>query len=109
MTETWHPVASCGDIDDEDLIGVEVAGKAIAVYNLGDAFYATAGLCTHEGGPLQDGMVIDGIIECPLHQGRFCVRTGKAKGAPASVDLETYPVKVEDGRVFVRLPADGAG
>ncbi len=109
MTETWRPVASCGDIDDEDLIGVEVAGKAIAVYNLGGAFYATAGLCTHEDEPLADGMVIDGIIECPLHQGRFCVRTGKAKGAPASVDLKTYPVKVEDGRVFVRLPADGAG
>jgi 3-phenylpropionate/trans-cinnamate dioxygenase ferredoxin subunit len=37
------------------------------------------------------------------------VRTGKARGAPASVDLKTYPVKVEDGQVFVGLPADGAG
>lgn len=103
MTEAWHPVASCGDIDDEDLIGVEVAGKAIAVYNLGGAFYATAGLCTHEDEPLQDGMVIDGIIECPLHQGRFDVITGRALSAPVCVDLRTYPVRIEDGAVWVEV------
>lgn len=108
MTGVWHPVAACGEIDDEDLIGVEVAGRPVAVYNLGGEYFATAGLCTHEDEPLADGMVIDGIIECPLHQGRFCVRTGKAKGAPASVDLATYPVKVADGRVFVQLPDPAA-
>ena len=43
------------------------------------------------------------IIECPKHNGRFDIRTGEAKGAPVCVDLQTYPVKVEGGRVFVRF------
>ena len=43
------------------------------------------------------------IIECPKHNGRFDFATGRAKGAPACVNLQTYPVKVEGGRVFIKL------
>jgi 3-phenylpropionate/trans-cinnamate dioxygenase ferredoxin subunit len=42
-------------------------------------------------------------IECPKHNGRFDIPTGQAKGAPACINLKTYPVKVEAGRVFVDL------
>jgi 3-phenylpropionate/trans-cinnamate dioxygenase ferredoxin subunit len=51
-------------------------------------------------------VVIGDFVECPLHQGRFHIPTGKAKGAPACVDLKTYPVKVEDGSIFIALPQD---
>jgi 3-phenylpropionate/trans-cinnamate dioxygenase ferredoxin subunit len=47
--------------------------------------------------------VIGDIIECPLHQGRFHIPTGKAKSAPVCVDLVCYPVKVEGGQVFIQL------
>ena len=45
--------------------------------------------------------MLDNIIECPKHNGRFDYRTGHAKGAPVCVDLKTYPVKIEAGRVFI--------
>jgi nitrite reductase/ring-hydroxylating ferredoxin subunit len=44
-----------------------------------------------------------GIIECPQHNGRFDHRTGKAIGAPMIGDIETYPVRVEDGTVYLQL------
>jgi 3-phenylpropionate/trans-cinnamate dioxygenase ferredoxin subunit len=43
------------------------------------------------------------IVECPKHNGRFDYRTGAAKGAPVCVDLKTYPVKVQAGKVFINL------
>jgi 3-phenylpropionate/trans-cinnamate dioxygenase ferredoxin component len=47
--------------------------------------------------------VMDDIIECPKHNGRFNYKTGAAKGAPVCVALKTYPVKVEAGTVFIDL------
>jgi len=49
-------------------------------------------------------MVLGEIVECPRHQGRFHIPTGKAKGAPVVVDLCTYPTKVEGGQVYIGLP-----
>jgi 3-phenylpropionate/trans-cinnamate dioxygenase ferredoxin subunit len=46
---------------------------------------------------------MDEIIECPKHNGRFNYKTGQAKGAPVCVNLATYPVKVEDGAVFISI------
>jgi 3-phenylpropionate/trans-cinnamate dioxygenase ferredoxin subunit len=60
-------------------------------------------LCTHEQAHLADGLVMDDIIECPLHNGRFDYRTGEAMGAPVCVDLKTYLVRVENGRVLIDL------
>ena len=68
-----------------------------------DRYFATDGVCTHEYAELADGFVMGTIIECPMHNGRFDFTTGEAKGAPACVNLATYPVKVEGGRIFVKL------
>lgn len=109
MAEEWIAAAKAAEIDDEDLVTVEISGRLIAIYNLGGDFYATSGICTHEAEPLTDGMVIDGIIECPFHQGRFCVKSGRAQGAPVSTDLTTYPVRLENGQVFVALNHENGG
>jgi len=42
-------------------------------------------------------------VECPKHNGRFDIRTGAAKGAPVCVNLKTYPVRVEDGKVLINI------
>jgi 3-phenylpropionate/trans-cinnamate dioxygenase ferredoxin subunit len=47
--------------------------------------------------------VIDHVIECPKHNGRFDYRTGEAKRVPACIDLRTYPVKVEGGKVLIQI------
>ena len=63
--------------------------------------YATQDLCTHEHAYLSDGVVVDCVVECPFHQGRFDIRTGKALGPPVIEPLETYPIKIADGRLYV--------
>lgn len=103
MAGEWHLVAQTNDIEEEDVLGVNVEGTAVAVYNVDGEFYATENICTHAFAFLSEGIVIDDIIECPVHQGRFHIPTGKPKGAPVSVALDTYATRVEDGKVYVRL------
>ncbi len=103
MAEEWHLVAETNDIEEEDVLGVNVEGTAVAVYNVDGEFYATENICTHAFAFLSEGIVIDDIIECPVHQGRFHIPTGKPKGAPVSAALETYATRVEDGKVYERL------
>ena len=96
------------DIDDEDLITHRSwSGKFVAIYNTPEGFFATDGMCTHEEESLGDGLVMDGVIECPLHQGRFCVRTGRALSAPAveSPIVSTYELHASenDRRVWVKV------
>ena len=77
--------------------------NTFCIYNTSKGFYATDGYCTHEEEHLEYGIVEDTIIECPLHQGRFDIPTGKALGAPVCVDLKTYPVKIVNDRVLVNF------
>ena len=100
----WHPVSAPDEIDEEDVVRFDHGGATYAVYNTPDGFFATDGTCTHEDTHLADGLVMGRVIECPMHQGRFDIPTGKAKGAPVTVDLRTYPVKVAGGRLFIGLP-----
>ena len=99
----WIDACSTDEIDEEDLIRLDHAGHVYAIYNTSKGFFATDGMCTHEEQALDDGMVIDCVIECPLHGGRFDICTGKALSAPVSVDLKTYRVKVDGGRIFVQV------
>lgn len=100
----WIEACAVDDIEVEDLIRFDHGGRTFAIYRSpDDAFFATDGLCTHEHVHLADGLVMDHIIECPKHNGRFDYRTGEAKGAPACVDLRTYPVKVEGDIVFIAI------
>ena len=100
----WTDACAADDIEAEDLIGVVIEGREIAVYRSpDDRFYATDGLCTHEEVPLSGGLVMGHVIECPKHNGRFDYRTGEGRSAPICDDLRVYPVQVVDGRVFVDL------
>ncbi len=103
MTQ-WIDACSTKDIEADDLIAWEYKGFKIGLYNTSKGFYATDLMCTHEEESLEEGLVMDCVIECPLHGGRFDICTGKALSAPVHLDLQTYPVKIEFGRVLVKLP-----
>ena len=100
----WLAVCPAAEIEPEDVRQFEHDGKLYAIYNTTSGFYATDGLCTHEEKFLADGFVIGEIIECPRHQGRFHIPSGKAKGGPVCVDLQIYPTKVEGGQILLGLP-----
>ena len=99
----WIRACATDDIEDEDVIRFDHAGKTFALYRKDDQFYATAGLCTHEKVHLADGLVMDYVIECPKHSGRFDYRTGAAKGAPVCINLKTYPVKIDGGDLYIEI------
>jgi fatty acid desaturase/nitrite reductase/ring-hydroxylating ferredoxin subunit len=75
-----------------------------AVYRLNDGFYAMSNKCSHAGARLSRGLVIEGQIECPAHNGRFDIRTGEATLSPACDKMKTFPVRVEHGEVQLQLP-----
>ena len=100
----WHPAGNATDFEDEDVEQVLVGQLAVAVYKANGQFYATQDVCTHEHAYLSDGVVVDCIVECPFHQGRFDVRTGAATAAPAEVALATWPARLVDGRVELLIP-----
>ena len=103
MSDNWIRACASVDIDEEDLIRFDHGDKTFCIYNTPKGFYATDGMCTHEEEHLEFGIVIGTVIECPLHQGRFDIPSGEALSAPVCVDLKTYPVKVEDGDVFINV------
>jgi nitrite reductase/ring-hydroxylating ferredoxin subunit len=105
MADTWVRVTAVADVPENGMTGVRLGDREIAVYHLpGGEFRATDNVCTHEYAQLSDGWLENGEIECPLHAGRFDVRTGKALCAPVEQDLPIYEVRVEGADVLVKLP-----
>ena len=101
MIANWINVAAREDIPEDDVIGVEVDGKSLALYRVEGEVYVTDNICTHGHAQLCDGFLEGHEIECPLHQGRFDIRNGKAMCAPLTQDIKTYPIKIEAGRVYI--------
>jgi naphthalene 1,2-dioxygenase system ferredoxin subunit len=99
----WIEAAAVAELPVDDVVGVEVDGRDIALYTVGDRVYATDNLCTHGHARLCDGFLDGHEIECPLHQGKFDVRDGRPTCDPATEAVRSYPVKIEGARVYVRL------
>jgi len=99
----WVKAANRGDLAEGEVLGVLVAGREIALYDLDGTVCATDDICTHAYARLSDGWFDRGEIECPLHAGRFDPRTGKATAPPCVDDLKTYPARVEAGEIQVKL------
>lgn len=97
----WVRVATLDEVRSSEVLPLTVDGQRIALYWLDGEVFAIGDVCTHQVAILSDGFVEDGCIECPLHQGRFCVRTGKAQGAPVTEDLPTFLTKVEGRDVYI--------
>lgn len=103
MSENWKSTVNVDEIPDDDVLGINIDGQQIALYKYEDEIFATDDLCTHGQALLSDGFLEDGEIECPLHQGRFCIKSGKAMCSPLTEDVKSYPVKVDDAQVFLLI------
>jgi naphthalene 1,2-dioxygenase ferredoxin component len=104
MTEAhWIDATDASAIPDDDVIGLQVAGRDLALYKVSGEVFATDNICTHGHARLCDGFLDGFEIECPLHQGKFDVRNGRATCAPVIDDVRVYPVRIEKGRVLLRI------
>jgi nitrite reductase/ring-hydroxylating ferredoxin subunit len=100
---SWYAAVSAEAVGEGEVVGVTLANQSIAICRVGGALYALDNVCTHQFALLSDGFVEDGCLECPLHQGRFDVKTGQPMAPPVTAPVRTYPVKIEDGRVLVEV------
>jgi naphthalene 1,2-dioxygenase system ferredoxin subunit len=100
---SWQEAIAVDAVPADDVIGVMVGGKDLAVYNVGGVIFASDNLCTHGHARLCDGFLDGHEIECPLHQGKFDVRTGAPTCAPVTESVRTYPIKIEGDRIYVAL------
>jgi naphthalene 1,2-dioxygenase system ferredoxin subunit len=103
MKDSWMDVMALADVFEGEVMAVNVQGKEIALYEVQGELYATDNLCTHGAARLSDGFLEGREIECPFHQGRFDVCTGKALCAPLTENIRVYPVRIENKRVFVNM------
>ena len=103
MSDNWIDVLALDAVPQADVTSVMVGGREIALYEVEGEVFASDNLCTHGAARLSDGFLEGREIECPLHQGRFDVCTGKAMCAPLTQDLRVYPVRIENKRVLVNM------
>jgi len=103
MSTNWIDAAAHDDVPQDDVIGVDVAGRSVALYSVVQTTSATDNICTHGHARLCEGFLEGHEIECLLHQGKFDVRDGRALCAPLTESIRSYPVRIEAGRVLVQL------
>ena len=96
-------VARVGEIAVGGVKVARVDDTPVAVFRLDDGYWAMQDLCTHDGGPIAEGTVEDGVVECPRHGAKFDVRTGAARAFPATSAVPTYAVRVVGDEVQVSV------
>lgn len=99
----WVRVAHIDELLPGQRIITEIEGYFLAVFNIDDEFFCIEDVCTHDGGPVAEGELDGYAIECPRHGARFDIRTGKVLSFPAVVPVPTFPVKLEDGEIYVDI------
>ncbi|MDB5840115.1 MAG: ferredoxin subunit of nitrite reductase and ring-hydroxylating dioxygenase [Herminiimonas sp.] len=105
MTTRLIRICRAEEVEEGSPLPVNVSGlQPLAVYQVGDAYYATDNLCTHGRAFLTDGVQEGLTIECPLHGGAFDIASGAPTSLPCRVALNTYVVKQDGDELFVAQP-----
>jgi nitrite reductase/ring-hydroxylating ferredoxin subunit len=102
---TWVAAPDANALPVGEVMKIEAEGHVIALFHLEDGYFATQDVCTHAVASLADGYVDGDQVECPVHAGRFCIRTGAVESLPATKPLKTYPVRTDGGKVSVGIEA----
>lgn len=97
-------IAPVSDLPNGERLFVDLSDKPIVIFNIAGQLFAIGDVCSHDDGPLGDGLLEDHNIVCPRHGAEFDVRTGKAVAMPAVIDIPAYPVKLVGGNIFVGIP-----
>ena len=102
----WIWLTETGNVPPREGRVVELAGKQLAVFNLGTRFVVIDNKCPHKGGPLADGIVAGDSVVCPLHGWKVNLQNGSV-GRPSGVDacVTSYPTRIDGGIIVVGLPS----
>jgi len=98
----WAEAAQASDLAEGSPFKATVEGAGVLLVREGERVFAIAEACTHRGGPLSDGEVSEGCVECPWHGSRFRLSDGSVEQGPATTPQPAYDVRERDGKVEVR-------
>lgn len=104
--ENFIEICDVGDVKDRETLRLELDDVVMTIAKYDGTFYAFQEFCTHRFGPLSEGCLLDGQIQCPWHNSRFDLRTGKVVQGPAKLDLKTFAVRVHEGKIFIAKPEE---
>src|SRR5258708_8354336 len=102
MTGEFVSAASTSEVPPDKMKVVQYKGQPVCLANVKGKYYAIRNTCTHLGGPLAQGKLEDGVVECPWHGSRFDLATGEVKRGPAKTPETVYEVKLEGTTLLVR-------
>ena len=103
----WTKLATIGELPRDSVIEVEHEGNLYAICNAGDEYRAMSGVCPHNGGPLGQGTVIQGMVVCPWHMWEFDSHSGACL-VDDRMGVPIYSVRVKESDILVDLPEDHA-
>jgi 3-phenylpropionate/trans-cinnamate dioxygenase ferredoxin subunit len=99
-------IARTSDVADPGKLTIEIDDSVVVLFHIDGRFYCINDVCTHDGGPLGEGLLCDHAIACPRHGAQFDVRTGAPLTMPATEATVVHEVKVEGDEIYVRLNED---
>lgn len=115
--DDYQYVADIEEFQDNDKVLVDIMGREIGIFQVGDDFYAVANYCVHQGGPLCEGKISgaltadedfeleyskkDEVISCPWHAWEFDIKSGNHL-AHTDYRVPTYEVKLDNEKIYVR-------
>lgn len=99
----YTKVAKTADLTDEEGLNVTVNGKSLAIFKVGEHYYAIDEECPHEEGPLSQGYCEGTEVTCPWHHAVFNLDTGECLEGPSEEDVNTYPVRVTGDDIEVQV------
>lgn len=103
----WHRLAAVDDCPPESGKEFVVGEHVVALFNIGDEFFAIDGVCAHQGGPLAEGELAECIVTCPWHGWQFDVRTGRQQ-LNGNIVQRQFKTKIEGGAVWIEITNGGA-
>ena len=107
MSPRWIRIAAVANLPHREGRAVQLGDREIAIFNLGERFFATDNRCPHKGGPLCDGIVTGHAVVCPLHAWKVNLETGGVeRPAAASECVRTYPTRLEGDVVLIAVPLE---
>ena len=105
-TAEFSRVASTSEIPPGIMRKVTVDGQDVVLANVDGKYFAIGDVCTHQDGPLDEGILDNYEVECPWHSGKFCIKDGSALTFPAIEPIKVYRTRVADGQVYINPEQD---
>lgn len=102
MSDTWQSVGRVADLPEGASKKIQLGDACVAVFHIEGQFFAISEMCPHRGGPLSEGHVKNFQVSCPWHAASFDLRTGQAISGPGRRNLQSYPIQINAGEIYLK-------